>query len=202
MALLKKNRQRTFKPKILHTLEDGDTQRRLDFYFWAQGEFLNNRNFMKNIIFTDEANFTTNGVESSQNCRFWATENPKWVINTKRQYVSKVNVWCGIWNDQIIGPFFIPRLNGEAFLNLLRDEIAPFLNDLPQDVRENLHYQLDGAPAHNVGRVFLETNFPGRWIGHRSPVQEFPPMSPDLTPLDFYLWGHLKNNVYKNRPRS
>jgi hypothetical protein len=24
----------------------------------------------------------------------------------------------------------------------------------------------------------------------------WPPISPDLTPLDFYLWGHLKTVVY------
>lgn len=199
---LKKHRKRAFKPKFLHTLEDGDTDRRLDFCFWAQGEFLNNVNFLKNVIFTDEATFTTNGVVCSQNCRFWADENPHWIISTKRQYVSKVNVWCGLWNDQIIGPFFIPRLNGETYLNLLQREIQPFLNNLPQDVRRDLYYQLDGAPAHNVARGWLEDNFPGRWIGLRSQVHEFPPRSPDLTPLDFYLWGRLKNIVYKNRPRS
>lgn len=29
---------------------------------------------------------------------------------------------------------------------------------------------------------------------------EWPPRSPDLTPLDYFLWGHLKNVVYKTRP--
>ena len=27
-----------------------------------------------------------------------------------------------------------------------------------------------------------------------------PPRSPDLTPPDFYLWGHLKGRVYRNNP--
>jgi hypothetical protein len=26
---------------------------------------------------------------------------------------------------------------------------------------------------------------------------EYPPRSPDLTPVDFYLWGGLKNSVYQ-----
>lgn len=199
---LKKNRKRAFKPKFLHSLENGDEIRRLDFCFWAQGEFLNNRNFLKNIIFCDEATFTTNGIVSSQNCRFWAHENPHWVITCKRQYVFKVNVWCGVWNEQIIGPFFIPRLNGQAFLHLIETEIQPFIYGLPQDVRRHLYFQLDGAPAHNVATRWLNEHFPGRWIGLRSTVQEFPPRSPDLTPLDFYLWGHLKNKVYATRPRS
>jgi len=32
-------------------------------------------------------------------------------------------------------------------------------------------------------------------MGQRGAVQ-FPPRSPDLTPLDFYLWGTLKDVVY------
>ena len=28
---------------------------------------------------------------------------------------------------------------------------------------------------------------------------EWPPQSPDLSPLDFFFWGHLKS-VYQNRP--
>ena len=26
--------------------------------------------------------------------------------------------------------------------------------------------------------------------------------SPDLNPLDFYLWGYLKNTVYANKPEN
>ena len=31
---------------------------------------------------------------------------------------------------------------------------------------------------------------------------EFPPRSPELTPLDFYLWGTLKNVVYRRKPAT
>ena len=30
----------------------------------------------------------------------------------------------------------------------------------------------------------------------------WPPRSPDMTPCDFYLWGILKNAVYKTNPRT
>jgi len=43
--------------------------------------------------------------------------------------------------------------------------------------------------------------WPGRWIGRRGAV-EFPPRSPDLTPLDFYLWGTLKDVVYRRKPAT
>ena len=55
----------------------------------------------------------------------------------------------------------------------------------------------DGAPAHfsRVAREFLNNNYTNRWIGRRGPIA-WPARSPDLNPLDFYLWGHLKTIVY------
>lgn len=37
---------------------------------------------------------------------------------------------------------------------------------------------------------------PGCWIGCGAPVV-LPPQSPDVTPSDFFLWGHLKELVYR-----
>ena len=34
-----------------------------------------------------------------------------------------------------------------------------------------------------------------RWIGHRE-VLPWPPRSPDMTPMDFFVWGTLKQKVY------
>ena len=58
-----------------------------------------------------------------------------------------------------------------------------------------MHY---GAPAHFslVAREFLNaTYYEDRWIGRDGP-HLWPARSPDLNPLDFFLWGHLKSLVY------
>lgn len=64
-------------------------------------------------------------------------------------------------------------------------------------------FQQDGAPPHFAlaVRQYLDRRFPNRWIGRRRPV-EWPPRSPDLTPLDFFLWGHLKTKIYATEPPS
>ena len=31
---------------------------------------------------------------------------------------------------------------------------------------------------------------------------EWPARSPDLSPLDFFLWGHLKERVYRDSPKT
>lgn len=58
-------------------------------------------------------------------------------------------------------------------------------------------FQQDGAPPHfqRAVRACLEVNFPGMWIGRRGTI-EWPARSPDMTPLDFFLWGHLKSVIY------
>ena len=39
---------------------------------------------------------------------------------------------------------------------------------------------------------------------HKEVVQceNWPPRSPDLTPCDYFLWGHLKNKVYSTPPEN
>ena len=31
---------------------------------------------------------------------------------------------------------------------------------------------------------------------------EWPPYSPDLNPCDFFLWGYLKERIYRHAPRT
>ena len=43
--------------------------------------------------------------------------------------------------------------------------------------------------------------FPGRLVSLRGDI-EWPLYSPDLNPCDFFLWGHLKERVYRESPDS
>ena len=44
----------------------------------------------------------------------------------------------------------------------------------------------------------LNEQFPGRWIGMRSETIVWPARSPDLTPLDYWLWPYLKHKLYES----
>jgi hypothetical protein len=44
-------------------------------------------------------------------------------------------------------------------------------------------------------RGFLSETFPDRWIRSGGPIA-WPPRSPDITPLVFFLWGYVKDIVY------
>ena len=42
---------------------------------------------------------------------------------------------------------------------------------------------------------FLYATFRNRWIGRDGPTP-WPPRSPDITHLDFFLWGYVKDKVF------
>ncbi|GBN84190.1 hypothetical protein AVEN_229214-1 [Araneus ventricosus] len=91
------------------------------------------------------------------------------------------------------------QLSGQSYLVFLNEVLTEFLDDIPLATIQGLWFQHNGAPAHFCVPVrgWLDMEYPGRWIGRGGPVL-WPPRSPDLTPLDFFLWGHLKELVYRD----
>ena len=68
---------------------------------------------------------------------------------------------------------------------------------------DNVIFQQDGAPPHwaLVVRDSLNENFPNSWIGRDGPTT-WPPRSPDVTPLDFFFWGFVKQKVFREPVRD
>lgn len=157
------------------------------------------RNYFARIFWTDEAQFTRDGVTNFHNLHQWSSTNPHNKKQNKSQHRFSCNVWLGIVGQTVIGPRFLNSvINGESYLQFLRDLLPDLLDNVPLAIADNLIYQQDGAPAHYslAVRNWLDDHFGDRWIGRRGPT-EWPPRSPDLTPLDFYAWGFMKNYVYE-----
>ncbi|GBM66026.1 hypothetical protein AVEN_39583-1 [Araneus ventricosus] len=59
----------------------------------------------------------------------------------------------------------------------------------------------DGAPPHKVSSVqqYIRDTFQQQVIEYGGCV-EWLPRSPDLNPLDFFLWGYIKQRVYATPP--
>lgn len=196
--IFKENKIKPYKPIFVHELRNGDDALRLDFCLWVGENQSENRNFYKNIIFSDESTFTTNGKVATQNCRFWARENPNFKIATRSQYYKKVNVWCGVMYGKIIGPYFFnANVNQHTYLDMLQNFLMPAVTDEPNF--QSVYFQQDGCPAHStlLVRNYLQEYFGNRWIGRYGPVN-WPARSPDLSPLDFFLWGYVKQRVYNS----
>lgn len=175
-----------------------DPPRRLAFCHWLLEVVQNDEQFLKHILWTDEATFTRRGVVNYHNLHVWAHENPHANRAHDFQQEFHVNIWSGLINNVVCGPHILPnRLNSLLFLNFLNDHFNVLLEEVPLNIRQEMWIQLDGAPAHygRVVREWLNTNFPRRWIGRLGHIA-WPPRSPDLNPLDFYFWGTIKDKVY------
>jgi hypothetical protein len=73
-----------------------------------------------------------------------------------------------------------------------------YLSPQLEDHQQHVVFQLDGAPSHwaRIFQEFLDMHFPGHWVGHDGSIL-WPPQSPDIMLLDLFMWGHIKDIVYK-----
>jgi len=181
-------------------LEPRDPAQRMDLCHWITAH----SQLLSVILFTDEASFTRDGINNSRNEHMWSHDNPHETSVTKFQRRFSVIVWCGLLGNKLIGSFvFDNNLKGNTYEVFLRNELPGLLEDIPLMIRSQMYFQHDGASPHYTWRVreYLNDYFPNRWLGHGGPVA-LPPRSPDLTPLDFYLWGHMKTLVYETKVNS
>lgn len=179
-------------------LYENDNISRLNFCNTILNRIREDDGFLRRIIWSDECMFTRDGVFNIHNTHYWADENPHQFRECGHQRRFSVNVWLGIINHRVIGPIYLPnRLDAVEYLNVLEQVI----DDMPLNIRPNMLFMHDGAPAHFARSVreWLEENFPNRWIGRGGPIS-WPARSPDLNPLDFFVWGFIKQKVYATPP--
>lgn len=195
-----------YKVQICQQLQDGDYERRVRFCKWLKEKAVEDPDFLGNLITSDEAHFSLDGSVNRQNFRFWAKENPK-EIREVPLHSSRVTVWCAFTSASIIGPFFFENeneqaitVNGDRYGDMLREYFIPLVDSL--DLVEPF-FQQDGATCHTTrpNMEVLKNRFPGKLISRFGDI-EWPARSPDLSPLDFFLWGYLKGKVYRNKPQS
>ena len=168
---------------MVQCLEEGDGARRLDLCRWV----IANCREIPFILFTNEASFTRDGINSAHDSHRWSDKILYATVDRNSQHRLSVNVWCGVIDSQLIGPAVLPNcLIGRAYVDFLKNELPLLLKEVPLAKRMRMVFQHDGAPVHYSHLVthHLSITFLESWIGHSGYVQ-LSPRSPDLTPLDF-----------------
>jgi transposase len=194
--ILKKEKFIPYKIKYVHELKETDAPKRLLLSRWLSEISPNG------IFFSDECLFSVNNRMNKQNKRLWAKERPNWVTTHGGQNSPKVMVWIAISGTRLIGPYFFRgNVTKNSYLEMLQTCFVPNIRDLLMEKDEEIMFQQDGASAHyaDIVKEYLNQIFPEKWIGRGGPI-EWPPRSPDLNPLDFFLWGFLKSIVYTVEP--
>jgi hypothetical protein len=204
MQILKRNKMHPYSCFLQQALHYRDYALRLDWCNFLLNKEQQNNLFISTVLWSDESKFTQDGIINRHNIHYWADNNPHWNRNARHQVRWSLNVWCGMYGKRIVGPFlYRQNLNGDRYLRILENTVQDFLEDIPLQRRLTIWFQQDGAPAHKPRAIkqWLNNTFGDRWMGEHGPVR-WPPRSPDLTPLDYFLWGHVKSIVYATPPRD
>ena len=76
-----------------------------------------------------------------------------------------------------------------------------FLENFPVFYLGNVWFQHDGASSPSPVKQYFVTEFGNQIIGYGG-FEEWPPCSPDLTPLDIFLWSYLKQQMCATPPQT
>lgn len=193
-----------YKIQIVQALMPQDPGTRLQF----ANEMIEKFTSYANIFFSDEAHFHLNGDVNRQNCRYWSDTNPK-LKHQKPLHSPKVTVWAALSARGVIGPYFFENerghtvtVNTERYIAMLQNFLAPTLQDF-DGFNQRSWFQQDGATCHtsNDSLSAVREIFGKKVISKRGDIN-WPPRSPDLSPMDFFLWGYLKSKVFDTNPVS
>lgn len=55
-----------------------------------------NRHFLSEILWTNEATFRSDGNVNLHNVHYWFNNNPNWLHDVQHQSHWNLNIWCGI----------------------------------------------------------------------------------------------------------
>ena len=160
---------------------------------------------LPNLVFSDEAPFTIEQFVNKQNDRVYlperSFENLHLRTATRKQAPPMVMVWAAITADGRSPLVFLDRgvkINWAVYRRtVLKAVLKPWADK--HFGRRPWTFQQDSAPSHKarVNQEWLKNNVP-----HFISSTEWLANSPDANPLDFSVWGILKEKVGTKRYTS
>jgi hypothetical protein len=138
--------------------------------------------------------FTRAGVLIASD-RLWCSESTH-AYHESPLHAVKIGFWCVVSRCRIVGPiFFEDTVTAERYQDILMQFVV-----LLEVNERNAWFQQDRATRHSARKtmVLLRQFFGEKLISKGL----WPPRSPDLSPPDFFLWGHLKVHVYDSNPHT
>ncbi|CAF2118715.1 unnamed protein product [Rotaria magnacalcarata] len=156
----------------------------------------------ENFVTTDESWFYLNGTEEKRKVCYIKKNNPDYermIIQQDSSRPKGFMVWAGISSRGKTSIRFVApgtKINSNYYIKHI---LKPFLSrDLPRlfpDGQEKqMIYHHDSAPSHVSKETIAFMN--KTKINYVKP-QEWMPKSPDAAPMDYVVWGHLKQRLNK-----
>ncbi|GBL97926.1 hypothetical protein AVEN_127027-1 [Araneus ventricosus] len=105
-SILNESGVHPYRSTLVQGLLPRDDERRYTCCNFVMNDLEDHTTFLADIIWTDEAFFSCNGMFNRQNVHIWSLENPRYTFEVRHKLLFSINVWCGIFNDRLIGPVF------------------------------------------------------------------------------------------------
>lgn len=185
--------QKTFKRTPRHGLKPVDRSKRLER---AQKMLkkIKHKPAGTVILFSDETPFSLGEIVASDTGFYLAevrSGRDDDVIHTsKERHFASLQILAVVASDGGKCPLVFlkdkERLTAATYIKYLREKVFPWAR---ANYGDRWWWQQDGASCHTAGitQEFLAAETPGFWG-----KEDWPPHSPDLSPLDFAVFGRLK----------
>jgi hypothetical protein len=117
--LHKRLRLLAYKIQLRHEIKEADRLKHVGFSVTMLNA-IDDESYLNRIFFSDEATLHINGCVNRHNCRIWESQQPNEVFQFVRGS-PKVNVWCGLTYDRVVGPFMFVEntITGDSYLDML-----------------------------------------------------------------------------------
>ncbi len=145
-------------------------------------------------FFSDEKIFTVEQKVNRRNDRWLTTDLGEVPIVGKRKFPTSIHILLLVSSEGHVMPphYFSENVNKEVYLDILWSKVKPWIEETAGE--KPYIFQQDSAPAHtsHIVQNWLSDNMQMFWS------KEFwPPNSPDLNPMDYYMWGMLERESNK-----
>lgn len=152
----------------------------------------------KVIVFSDEKNFTVDAHVNRMNDRYIGKDvksTPSEITFAGRSKFPAKAMMLGIVcsDGMALPPFWVDgSMNVKKYKNLLVYHIIPTLNSMYGE--GNWIWTQAGAPCHTAKAIqsYLDNKLGSRGFWSKA---LWPPNSPNLNPLDFFVWQHVETKA-------